>query len=186
MSIADVKKTADQKMQKSIEALGTSLARIRTGRAHAGILDHVQVDYYGSSVPISQVANITLIDARTVGVAPWEKKMANPIEKAIRDCGLGLNPVSMGETIRIPMPPLSEERRKELIKVVKSEGEHARVSVRNLRREANEQLKKLLKDKTISEDEERRSQDEVQKLTDRFIVEIDRVLTTKEQELMKI
>ena len=136
MSIADVKKTADQKMQKSIEALGTSLARIRTGRAHAGILDHVQVDYYGSSVPISQVANITLIDARTVGVAPWEKKMANPIEKAIRDCGLGLNPVSMGETIRIPMPPLSEERRKELIKVVKSEGEHARVSVRNLRREA--------------------------------------------------
>lgn len=186
MSIADVKKTADQKMQKSIEALGTSLARIRTGRAHAGILDHVQVDYYGSSVPISQVANVTLIDARTVGVAPWEKKMSNPIEKAIRDSGLGLNPVSMGDLIRIPMPPLSEERRKELIKVVKSEGEHARVSVRNLRREANEQLKKLLKDKAISEDEERRSQDEVQKLTDRFIVEIDRVLATKEQELMKI
>ena len=186
MSIADVKKTADQKMQKSIEALGTSLARIRTGRAHAGILDHVQVDYYGSSVPISQVANITLIDARTVGVAPWEKKMANPIEKAIRDCGLGLNPVSMGETIRIPMPPLSEERRKELIKVVKSEGEHARVSVRNLRREANEQLKRLLKEKAVSEDDERRGQDDVQRLTDRVVAEVDRLVQSKEAEVLAV
>ena len=145
MSIAEVRQSADQKMQKSIESLKTSLARIRTGRAHAGILDHVQVDYYGSPVPISQVANVTLVDARTIGVAPWEKKMAPVIEKAIRDSGLGLNPMSLGELIRIPMPPLSEERRRELAKVVKSEGEHARVAVRNLRREANEQFKKLLK-----------------------------------------
>jgi ribosome recycling factor len=186
MSIAEVRKSADQKMQKSIESLKTSLARIRTGRAHAGILDHVQVDYYGSPVPINQVANVTLVDARTIGVSPWEKKMAGPIEKAIRDAGLGLNPVSMGELIRIPMPPLSEERRRELTKVVKGEGEHARVAVRNLRREANEQLKKLLKDKTISEDEERRAQDDVQKLTDRFVAEIDKLLATKEQEIMTI
>jgi ribosome recycling factor len=186
MSIAEVRKTADQKMQKSIESLKTSLARIRTGRAHAGILDHVQVDYYGSAVPIGQVANVTLVDARTLGVAPWEKKMAPVIEKAIRDSGLGLNPMSMGELIRIPMPPLSEERRRELAKVVKSEGEHARVSVRNLRREANEQLKKLLKDKAISEDEERRAQDDVQKLTDRFVVEVDKLVAAKEQEIMTV
>ena len=186
MSIAEVKKTADQKMLKALEALKTSLARIRTGRPHAGILDHIHVDYYGSSVPLSQVANVTLIDARTIGVAPWEKKLTPIIEKAIRDSGLGLNPMSMGELIRVPMPPLSEERRKELIKVVKSEGEHARVSVRSLRREANEQLKKLLKDKAVSEDEERRAQDEVQKLTDRFIVEVDKILAVKEQELMTI
>jgi ribosome recycling factor len=186
MSIAEVRKSADQKMQKSIESLKTSLARIRTGRAHAGILDHVQVDYYGSPVPINQVANVTLVDARTIGVAPYEKKMAGPIEKAIRDSGLGLNPVSMGELIRIPMPPLSEERRRELTKVVKGEGEHARVAVRNLRREANEQLKKLLKDKAVSEDEERRAQDDVQKLTDRFVAEIDKLLVAKEQEIMTI
>ena len=186
MSIADVRSSADQKMQKSIESLKTSLARIRTGRAHAGILDHVQVDYYGSSVPINQVANVTLVDARTIGVAPYEKKMGTVIEKAIRESGLGLNPMSMGELIRIPMPPLSEERRKELTKVAKSEGEHARVSVRNLRREANEQLKKLLKDKAVSEDEERRAQDEVQKLTDRFVQEIDKLLAAKEQEIMTI
>ncbi|MEI8304908.1 MAG: ribosome recycling factor [Burkholderiales bacterium] len=186
MSIAEVRKSADQKMQKSIESMKTSLARIRTGRAHAGILDHVQVDYYGSPVPINQVANVTLVDARTIGVAPYEKKMAGPIEKAIRDSGLGLNPVSMGELIRIPMPPLSEERRRELTKVVKGEGEHARVAVRNLRREANEQLKKLLKDKAVSEDEERRAQDDVQKLTDRFVAEIDKLLAVKEQEIMTI
>ena len=186
MSIAEMRQSADQKMQKSIEALKTSLARIRTGRAHAGILDHVQVDYYGSPVPISQVANVTLVDARTIGVAPWEKKMAPVIEKAIRDSGLGLNPMSLGELIRIPMPPLSEERRRELAKVVKSEGEHARVAVRNLRREANEQLKKLLKDKTISEDEERRAQDDVQKLTDRFIAEVDKLVGAKEQEIMTV
>ena len=186
MSIAEVRKAADQKMQKSIESLKTSLARIRTGRAHAGILDHVQVDYYGSGVPISQVANVTLVDARTIGVSPWEKKMAPVIEKAIRDSGLGLNPMSMGELIRIPMPPLSEERRRELTKVVKSEGEHARVAVRNLRREGNEQLKKLLKDKAISEDEERKAQDDMQKLTDRFIVEVDKLVSAKEQEIMTI
>jgi ribosome recycling factor len=186
MSIAEVRKSADQKMQKSIESLKTSLARIRTGRAHAGILDHVQVDYYGSQVPISQVANVTLVDARTIGVAPWEKKMAPIIEKAIRDSGLGLNPMSMGELIRIPMPPLSEERRRELSKVVKGEGEHARVAVRNLRREGNEQLKKLVKDKAISEDEERRAQDDMQKLTDRFIVEVDKLIAAKEQEIMTI
>lgn len=186
MTIAEVRKSADQKMQKSIESLKTSLARIRTGRAHVGILDHVQVDYYGSQVPISQVANVTLVDARTIGVSPWEKKMAPIIEKAIRDSGLGLNPMSMGELIRIPMPPLSEERRRELTKVVKGEGEHARVSVRNLRREGNEQLKKLVKDKAISEDEERRAQDDMQKLTDRFIVEVDKLVAAKEQELMTI
>ena len=186
MSIAEVRQSADQKMQKSIESLKTSLARIRTGRAHAGILDHVQVDYYGSPVPISQVANVTLVDARTLGVAPWEKKMAPVIEKAIRDSGLGLNPMSLGELIRIPMPPLSEERRRELAKVVKSEGEHARVAVRNLRREANEQFKKLLKDKAISEDEERRAQDDVQKLTDRFIAEVDKLIGAKEQEIMTV
>jgi len=147
MSIAEVKTSADQKMLKAMESLKTSLSRIRTGRAHIGILDHIHVDYYGSSVPIGQVANITLIDARTLGVAVWEKKLATTVEKAIRDSGLGLNPMSMGELIRIPMPPLSEERRRELTKVAKSEGEHARVGVRGLRREANEQLKKLLKDK---------------------------------------
>lgn len=186
MSIADVRKSTDQKMQKALEALKNSLARIRTGRAHAGILDHVQVDYYGTGVPISQVANVTLIDARTIGVAPWEKKMAPVIEKAIRDSNLGLNPMSVGELIRIPMPPLSEERRREMTKLVKGEGEHARVAVRGLRREANEQLKKMLKDKTASEDDERRAQDDIQKLTDRFVAEIDRMVATKEQEVMTI
>ena len=186
MSIAEVKTSADQKMLKAIESLKTSLSRIRTGRAHIGILDHIHVDYYGSSVPIGQVANITLIDARTLGVAVWEKKLATTVEKAIRDSGLGLNPMSMGELIRIPMPPLSEERRRELTKVAKSECEHARVGVRGLRREANEQLKKLLKDKAVSEDEERRAQDDIQKLTDRYIVEVDKLLSAKEQEIMTI
>ena len=186
MSIADVRSSADQKMQKSIEALKNTLSRIRTGRAHTGILDHVQVDYYGSPVPISQVANVTLVDARTIGVSPWEKKMGPVIDKAIRESDLGLNPVMLGELIRVPMPPLSEERRRELIKVVKSEGEHARVAVRNLRREANEQLKKMLKDKLVSEDDERRAQDDVQKLTDRHIVEIDKLLVAKEQELLTV
>ncbi|HPA90075.1 MAG TPA: ribosome recycling factor [Quisquiliibacterium sp.] len=186
MSIADVRSSADQKMQKSIEALKNALSRIRTGRAHVGILDHIQVDYYGSPVPISQVANVTLIDARTIGVSPWEKKMAQVIDKAIRESDLGLNPVSVGELIRVPMPPLSEERRRELIKVVKSEGEHAKVAVRNLRREANEQLKKMLKDKAVSEDDERRAQDDIQKLTDRHIVEIDKLLAAKEQELLTV
>ncbi len=186
MSVADVKQTADQKMHKSIESLKGNLSKIRTGRPSPAILDHVQVDYYGSMVPISQVANVTLLDARTLGVSPWEKKMAQAIDRAIRESDLGLNPAMVGELIRVPMPPLSEERRRELTKVVKGEGEQAKVAVRNLRREANDQLKKMLKDKAISEDDERRAQDEVQKLTDRCIVEIDKVLAAKEQEIMTV
>lgn len=186
MSIADVKSTADQKMHRSIDALRTALSRIRTGRPTPGLLDHVHVDYYGSMVPISQVANVTLVDSRTLGVSPWEKKMAPVIDKAIRDSDLGLNPVLLGELIRVPMPPLSEERRKELTKVVRGEGEHAKVAVRNLRREANEHLKKLLKDKEITEDDEHRAQDEIQKLTDRCIAEIDKLLSAKEQEIMTV
>ena len=186
MTIADVRQSTDQKMQKSVESLKTALSRIRTGRVSPSLLDHVHVDYYGSMVPISQVANVTLLDARTIGVSPWEKKMAPAIDKAIRESDLGLNPVAVGELIRVPMPPLSEERRKELVKVTRAEGEHARVAVRNLRREANEALKKLLKDKAVSEDEERRAQDEVQKLTDRFIAEVDRILGAKEQEIMTV
>jgi len=173
-------------MTKSIESLRVTLSRIRTGRAHAGLLDHIQVDYYGSPVPISQVANVTLMDARTIGVSPWEKKMASVIEKAIRESDLGLNPVSMGDLLRVPLPPLSEERRRELAKVVKTEGEHAKVAVRNLRRDANEQFKKLLKDKELSEDEERRAQDDIQKLTDRNVTEIDRILAEKEKELLTV
>jgi len=186
MTIADVKSTADRKMHHSIESLKTALGRIRTGRAHIGLLDHVHVDYYGSMVPISQVANVTLLDARTIGVSPWEKKMAAVIDKAIRDSDLGLNPVLMGELIRVPMPPLSEERRRELTKVVRGEGEHARVAVRNLRREANEHLKKMVKDKAIAEDDERRGEEEVQKLTDRCIAEIDKLVAAKEQEIMTV
>jgi ribosome recycling factor len=173
-------------MSKSIESLRVTLSRIRTGRAHAGLLDHIQVDYYGSPVPISQVANVTLMDARTIGVSPWEKKMASVIEKAIRESDLGLNPVSMGDLLRVPLPPLSEERRRELAKVVKTEGEHTKVAVRNLRRDANEQFKKLLKDKELSEDEERRAQDDIQKLTDRNGAEIDRILAEKEKELLTV
>jgi ribosome recycling factor len=186
MSDQEVRQSTEQKMQKSIESLRLTLSRIRTGRAHAGLLDHIQVDYYGSPVPISQVANVTLMDARTIGVAPWEKKMASVIEKAIRESDLGLNPVSMGDLLRVPLPPLSEERRRELAKVVKTEGEHAKVAVRNLRRDANEQFKKLLKDKELSEDVERRAQDEIQKLTDRNVAEIDRILAEKEKELLTV
>lgn len=171
-------------MQKSLEALKTDLSKVRTGRAHPGILDHVKVDYYGSLVPLSQVANINLIDARTIGVAPWEKKMAGPIEKAIRESDLGLNPAMQGEVIRIPMPALTEERRRELIKVVKSEAEDARVAVRNLRRDANTALKEMVKTKSVSEDDERRAQDDIQKLTDRFVAEIEKAVQTKETELM--
>lgn len=184
--IADLKKTTEQKMQKSLEALKHDLAKVRTGRAHTGILDHVQVDYYGSMVPISQVANITLVDARTIGVQAWEKPMLAKLEKAIRDSDLGLNPSNQGDMLRVPMPALTEERRKELTKVVKQEGEGARVAVRNLRRDANQSLKDALKDKTISEDEERRAQDEIQKLTDKFVAEVDKLLAAKEQELMQI
>lgn len=186
MSLADLKKSTEQKMQKSLESLKAALQKIRTGRAHTGLLDHVLVDYYGSMVPISQVANVTLVDSRTIGVSPWERKMVQAIDKAIRESDLGLNPSVMGELIRVPMPPLSEERRRELTKVVKNEGEHAKVAVRNLRRDANEQLKRMLKDKAISEDEERRTQDEVQRLTDRYVVEVDRLLADKEKEIMTI
>lgn len=184
--IADVKKSAEQKMQKSLEALKVDLSKVRSGRAHTGILDHVTVDYYGTQTPINQVANINLIDARTIGVNPWEKKMANAIEKAIRESDLGLNPMSVGETIRVPMPALTEERRRDLIKVVKHEAETVRVAMRNIRRDANAHLKELLKSKEISEDDERRGEDEIQKLTDRYITEIDKVLQVKEAELMAV
>jgi ribosome recycling factor len=184
--IADIKKNVEQKMAKSLEALKTDLSKIRTGRAHTGILDHVMVDYYGSPTAVNQVANITLTDARTIGVQPYEKNMVGPIEKAIRDSDLGLNPATNGDLIRVPMPMLTEERRRDLIKVVKSEGEDAKVAVRNIRRDANEQLKKLLKDKEVGEDEERRAQDDVQKLTDRFVAEIDKALQAKETDLMAV
>jgi ribosome recycling factor len=173
-------------MSKSLEALRADLGKIRTGRAHTGILDHVMVDYYGSPTAVNQVANITLTDARTIGVQPYEKNMIGPIEKAIRDSDLGLNPATNGDLIRVPMPMLTEERRRDLIKVVKSEGEDAKVAVRNIRRDANEQLKKLLKDKEVGEDDERRAQDDVQKLTDRFVLEIDKALQAKEVDLMAV
>ncbi|MCV2349056.1 ribosome recycling factor [Paucibacter sp. AS339] len=186
MSIADIKQNAETKMAKSVEALKNELHKIRTGRAHPGILDQVSVDYYGSMVPISQVANVTLLDARTISVQPWEKGMGAKIEKAIRESDLGLNPASQGELIRVPMPPLNEERRRDLTKVVRNAGEDAKVAVRNLRREANEQAKKLTKDKLISEDDERRSLDEAQKLTDRTIAEIDRLISAKEAEILAV
>ena len=184
--IPELKKATESKMHKSLEALKNDLAKIRTGRAHTGLLDHVEVEYYGSMVPINQVANITLVDARTIGVQPWEKNMAGKVEKAIRDSDLGLNPAAVGELIRVPMPALTEERRRDLTKVVKQEGESARVAVRNLRRDANGTLKDAVKNKDISEDDERRGQDEVQKLTDRFIAEIDKLVEHKEQELMQV
>lgn len=184
--IADVKKSAEQKMQKSVEALKTDLGKVRTGRAHTGLLDHITVDYYGNATALNQVANVTLIDARTIGVSPWEKRMASAIEKAIRDSDLGLNPATVGDVVRVPMPPLTEERRKDLIKVVRAETENARVAIRNIRRDAIHHLKELLKDKKISEDEERRAQDDVQKLTDRYIGEADKVLQAKEADLMAI
>jgi len=186
MSIADVKKSTEHKMQKSLEALRTDLAKIRTGRAHIGLLDHVQVDYYGSMVPVNTVANITVIDPRTLGVQAWEKGMAQKVEKAIRDSDLGLNPASQGELIRVPMPALTEERRRDLIKVVKHECENARVAMRNLRRDANATLKDLLKKKECSEDDERRAQDEIQKLTDKYVAEVDKQFSQKETELMAI
>ncbi|CAM3873601.1 ribosome recycling factor [Roseateles saccharophilus] len=186
MSIADIKKNAEAKMAKSVESLKGELQKIRTGRAHPGLLDQVSVDYYGSMVPISQVANVTLLDARTISVQPWEKGMGAKIEKAIRESDLGLNPASQGDLIRVPMPPLTEERRKDLTKVVRNAGEDAKVAVRNLRRDANEHAKKLLKDKEIGEDEERRSLDDVQKLTDRVIAEIDKLISAKEAEILAV
>ena len=186
MEFADIKKNAEQKMQQSLEALKNALGRVRTGRANPALLDVVHVDYYGSMVPLSQVANLSLLDARTIGVSPWEKGLGAKIEKAIRESDLGLNPASQGDVIRVPIPAMTEERRKELTKVVRGEGENAKIAVRNLRRDANEHAKKLLKDKLISEDDDRRSQDEVQKLTDRMIAEIDKLIAAKEQDLMVI
>ena len=186
MSIADIKKTADQKMAKSTESLKNELNKIRTGRAHPGILDQVQVDYYGASVPISQVANVTLQDARTISVQPWEKGLAAKIEKAIRESDLGLNPSSQGDLIRVPMPALTEERRRDLSKVVRHAGEESKIAVRSVRRDANDHAKRLLKDKAITEDEERRSLDELQRLTDRTIAEIDRLIAAKEAEIMAV
>jgi ribosome recycling factor len=186
MSIADIKKTTEQKMARSIEVFKADLQKIRTGRAHPGILDQVHVEYYGSQVPISQVANVTLIDARTLSVQPWEKGMGGKIERAIRESELGLNPSSQGDLLRVPLPALTEERRRDLTKVVRSAGEDAKVAVRNQRRDANEQAKKLLKDKLITEDEERRSLDEVQKITNATIGEIDRLVSAKEAEIMAV
>lgn len=186
MTVADVKKNTEQKMQKSIDTLKADLAKVRTGRAHAGILDHIQVDYYGTPTHINQVANVTLIDARTIGVQPWEKKMIATVEKAIRESDLGLNPSTQGDLIRVPTPALTEERRKEMVKLCKSEAEDAKIAVRNIRRDANEALKKILKDKAISEDDERRAQDDVQKLTDKFVAEIDKLVAEKEKEVLTV
>jgi ribosome recycling factor len=184
--ISDLKKVSESKMEKTLESLKNDLQKVRTGRAHTGLLDHVQVDYYGSMVPVNQVANVTLVDSRTIGVQPWEKNMAQKIEKAIRDSGLGLNPASQGEIIRIPMPALTEERRKEMIKIVRNEGESAKVAIRNVRRDANTQLKDALKKHEIPEDDERKAQDDIQKLTDRNIVDVDKMLAQKEAELMQV
>jgi len=186
MTLADVKKNAQERMVKSIETLKADLAKVRTGRAHTGILDHVTVDYYGSPTALPMVANLTLVDARTIGVQPFEKKMLAAIEKAIRDADLGLNPSSQGDMIRVPTPPLTEERRKEMVKLTKSEGEDAKIAVRNIRRDANEALKKMVKDKTASEDDERRSSDEIQKLTDKAVADIDKLLGEKEKEILTV
>ena len=186
MSIADIKKTTETKMDQSIAAFKNNLTKIRTGRANPALLDAVQVDYYGSPVPISQVANVSLLDSRTISVQPWEKGMGAKIEKAIRASDLGLNPSSMGELIRVPMPPMSEERRKELTKVVRNEGEAAKVAIRNLRRDANESVKKLVKDKLASEDDQKRAEADTQKVTDKHIAEIDKLVAAKEQDIMAV
>jgi len=186
MTVADLRKATEQKMQKSLETLRHDLAKIRTGRAHSGLLDHIQVDYYGSMVPLNQVANVGLGDARTITVQPWEKKLVQPIEKAIRDSDLGLNPSTQGDVIRVPMPALTEERRRELTRVVRHDGEAAKVAIRNLRRDANTHLKELLKKKEVAEDEEHRAQDDVQKLTDRFIADVDKAVAEKEKDIMTV
>ncbi len=185
-TVADVRKTTEQKMHKSLDALKADLAKVRTGRAHTGLLDHIMVDYYGTPMPILKVANVSLLDARTLGVSPWEKKMLGVIEKAIRESDLGLNPATQGDVVRVPMPSLTEERRRELIKVIKHEGENAKIAVRNLRRDANHALKELLKSKAVSEDEERRAQEDIQKVTDKHIADIDKMIAGKEAELMAI
>lgn len=186
MSIVDIKSSTEQKMQQSLESFKQALTKIRTGRANPGLLDTVQVDYYGAMVPISQVANVSLLDARTISVAPWEKGMGAKIEKAIRDSDLGLNPATQGDLIRVPMPAMTEERRKELTKVVRGEGEHAKVAIRNLRRDANDGVKKLVKEKLASEDDERRAHEDVQKSTDRFIADVDKLVAGKEQDIMAV
>jgi len=186
MTIADIKKTAEAKMGQSIEALKNNLGKIRTGRANPAILDSITVDYYGNPTPLNQVANITLLDNRTISVQPWEKGLGAKIEKAIRDSDLGVNPVSMGDLIRVPMPPMSEERRKEMTKLVRNDGETAKIAIRNLRRDAIEGVKKLVKDKMTSEDEQKRSDAETQKITDRFIAEVDKLVADKEKEILAI
>lgn len=186
MSIQDIKQTFENKMEQSIAAFKNNLTKIRTGRANPALLDTVQVDYYGSMLPIGQVANLSLIDARTIGIQPWEKGMGPKIEKAIRDSDLGLNPSSMGDLIRVPMPMMTEERRKELTKVVRNEGENAKIAIRNVRRDANESVKKLLKDKLVSEDDQKRSEADIQKRTDVHIAEVDRLVAGKEQDIMAV
>ncbi|MDP1595296.1 MAG: ribosome recycling factor [Methylotenera sp.] len=184
--LEDIKKTAEQKMQKSLESLKNDLAKIRTGRAHIGLLDHVMVEYYGSMVAVNQVANVNLGDSRTINVQPYEKNMIGKVEKAIRDCDLGLNPATNGDLIRVPMPMLTEERRRDLTKIVRTEGEGAKVAIRNVRRDANDTLKKLIKDKEISEDDERRAQDDIQKATDKAVADVDKMLQVKETDLMAV
>jgi ribosome recycling factor len=186
MTVIEVKNYTAERMQKSIETLKADLSKVRTGRAHTGILDHVMVDYYGAPTNITQVANVTLIDARTIGVQAWEKKMITTIEKAIRDADLGLNPSTQGDMIRVPTPALTEERRKEMVKLVKTEGEDAKIAIRNIRRDANESLKKLVKEKACSDDEERRAQDDIQKLTDKSVSEVDKLLADKEKEVLTV
>jgi len=186
MNLSDIRKTATEKMQKSVETLRVDLGKIRTGRAHIGLIDHIRVDYYGTEVPLSQVGNVTLADARTISVQPFEKKMVQVVEKAIRDSDLGVNPATSGDVIRVPMPPLTEERRRELTKIVKHEGENAKVAVRNIRRDANQHIKDLLKKGEASEDQEKRAQDEVQKMTDKAIADIDKLVAEKEKDLMAV
>ncbi len=186
MNIAEIQKGTEQKMQKSVDALKADLTKIRTGRAHTGLLDHIQVDYYGTMVPISQVAQVGLGDARTITVQPWEKKMVPVVEKAIRDSDLGLNPATSGDIVRVPMPVLTEQRRKELVKVVKHEGENAKIAVRNLRRDANHHVKEMLKAKTISEDDDRRAEEAIQKMTDRYVTEVDKLIAEKEKEVLTV
>ncbi len=186
MNPQEISKATEQKMVKSLESLQLAYTKIRTGRAHSGLLEHIQVDYYGTPTPLSQVASLTLVDSRTIGVTPWEKKMVAVVEKAIRESGLGLNPATSGDLIRVPMPALTEERRRELTKLVRSEAEDAKIAVRNIRRDAIEQFKKLTKDKLISEDDERRGHEDTQKLTDRFVAEIDKLSGQKEAEVMTV
>lgn len=184
--IETIKKESEQRMQKSIKSLQDELAKLRTGRAHTSLLDHIHVDSYGSVVPLSHVASISIADNRTLLVTPWDKAMVAPVEKAIRTSDLGLNPATMGQAIRVPLPPLTEERRRDLAKVVKAEGENAKVAIRNIRRDAMQHLKDLLKDKAIGEDDERRAEESTQKLTDKYIVEVDKVIAAKEAELMSV